>query len=201
MFELANLVFKKKNRAKKDKVEQKYEFDNQIKKDSMHISDQSTIESPEIDFKKEIGEKRSKVEPKNEFDNQNEQHSIQLRNKKIVKNTKHKQICSDCGASYVYKSGLQSHMKRKHSKKIYPEYFYLEGNLNNHIESKHLKIKKERIRKFKCSNCDATFLTRDHQEYHMNGIHLNLAPYKCDHCQKCFKTALSLKAHVNQVIV
>ena len=116
MFELANSVFKKKNRAKKRKVEQKDEFDNQI------ISDQSTIESPEIDFKKKIGEKRIKVEPKNEFDNQIEpQHSMQLRNRKIVKNTKNKLICSDCGASYVYKSGLQSHMKRKHSKKIYPE--------------------------------------------------------------------------------
>ena len=122
MFELANSVFKKKNRAKKRKVEQKDEFDNQIKKDSMHFSDQSTIESPEIDFKKKIGEKRIKVEPKNEFDNQIEpQHSMQLRNRKIVKSTKNKLICSDCGASYVYKSGLQSHIKKKHSEIIYFE--------------------------------------------------------------------------------
>merc|ERR1712150_223937 len=71
--------------------------------------------------------------------------------------------------------------------------------MGTHIKSKHLKIKKERTRKFKCSNCDATFLTRDHQEYHMNSVHLNLSPYKCDLCPKCFKTSLSLKAHVNQV--
>ena len=141
MFELANLVFKKKNRAKKGKVEQKDVFDNQIKKDSMHISDQSAIENSEIDFKKKSREKRRKVELKNEFDNQIQQIPMQLRNKKIVKNTRNKLICGDCGASYVYKSGLQSHMKKKHSKTIYLESskkLTSEGseNLENYVNKK-----------------------------------------------------------------
>ena len=48
-----------------------------------------------------------------------------------------------------------------------------------------------------CDRCDKSFPTKGKLDRHINGVHLNIRPFKCDRCDKSFQTTSDLKRHIS----
>lgn len=74
--------------------------------------------------------------------------------------------------------------------------FCLEGNLNKHISSVHLKEKSKVCPE---PGCGKSFSFRDGLMRHISHVHQNQRRYACHLCDKTFKQASHLGKHMRSI--
>ena len=119
-----------------------------------------------------------------------------------VHRSKIKIICDDCGNSFSSKDAYKLHYISKHSdvtdqakhthKCPYPncDYSTLQKyDVKKHVKRVHIKEKGKHL----CSLCPKIFHTKSSLEEHINGVHLNIKPFKCDNCEfaSAYKSTLN----------
>ena len=85
-----------------------------------------------------------------------------------------KVICIICEKEFLNQSSLDTHGRKSH-------YF------------------NEQLNKFQCDMCKKILKRFDSLEYHINAIHNNVKPHKCEFCNKTFSTKIILQKHVLSV--
>ena len=76
--------------------------------------------------------------------------------------------CGQCGKSFGYKAPLNEHLAEVHGD--------------------------ERARKMQCKVCNKWMSTSEKMKGH-NNMHMGTKPYKCDFCEKCYRTRPNMAAH------
>ena len=89
----------------------------------------------------------------------------------VPKETPKKNICTDCGKSFV-----------KYSK------------LKLHVNSVHLKLKP-----YNCNICGESFAQSGNLNKHIQIVHEKKKPYSCPDCPESFSVKLNLIEHVQRV--
>ena len=72
--------------------------------------------------------------------------------------------------------------------------FFLNVNLNKHIESVH-----DGKKAFKCNICDASFSQKGNLNVHIDSVHEEMKPFKCKICDASFSRKATLKRHIESV--
>ena len=103
--------------------------------------------------------------------------------------------CTKCLATFKAKQNLDIHTKSKHLNeklkcKLCEKDFTSPGNLLNHEENVH-----EKIKPFNCDKCQKSFRKGSVLKEHINRVHMKLKPYKCDICEKYFSTKTEVDDH------
>ena len=73
-----------------------------------------------------------------------------------------------------------------------------DNGLLDNGEKKVSEVKIKPSKKVICKKCDAPFGGKQHLEYHMNRVHLNVKPYACSFCENAFFTKNILKTHLKR---
>ncbi|KAF9260081.1 hypothetical protein L218DRAFT_626346 [Marasmius fiardii PR-910] len=63
------------------------------------------------------------------------------------------------------------------------------------VAAANKRRRKKGARSFPCSNCEATFTTKQNLNHHLNS-HYNIKPFSCDHCRRPFGHASDLRRHL-----
>ena len=108
--------------------------------------------------------------------------------------------CNDCGASFIQKSALQTHINAVHLKLTPYECNLCKMSFAGNLK-RHVKVIHQQIRPFKCDQCKKTFTRKFHLKSHMQSSTCkNLKKkYKCKECENSFVRKDSLKCHMNRV--
>ena len=108
--------------------------------------------------------------------------------------------CNDCGASFIQKSALQTHINAVHLKLTPYECNLCKMSFAGNLK-RHVKVIHQQIRPFKCDQCKKTFTRKFHLKSHMQSSTCkNLKKkYKCKECENSFVRKDCLKHHVNRV--
>ena len=121
---------------------------------------------------------------------------ILLRHERTHKSEGSKIQCTLCGSSFMHKFHLQRHIQgvytdsgtaNFHCEKC-DEIFCTSRALKHHCASKHCV-------EFSCELCGQRFTQNKSLSYHMK----TRSPSSCLACRKCFCSALTLKAHIEDV--
>jgi len=109
-----------------------------------------------------------------------------------IKNKTHK--CEECGKIFSTKSNLVTHQKLHFENKTYncphcSREFKGKKSLLEHVSSKHNNEKK-----FACSQCSETFISRHLKNVHER-THTNEKGFICDQCGENFATSQGLSHH------
>ena len=143
-----------------------------------------------------------------------------------VHEEKKKLKCEMCHCKFAKKSNLKRHIKTVHeTKKEYKfemchQKFPLKNVLTDHIQTVHeeessfkckdcsksfptkyrLKIHHEQFhfQTYTCHECGTCFEKKQQIESHINSVHLNQRPYKCNLCEKSFFIDSQLKTHLKR---
>ena len=69
--------------------------------------------------------------------------------------------------------------------------FGRKGNLDAHVESVHLEIKKSH-----CETCNKSFCRKDYLQWHIKTVHNNEKTFQCDSCDKSYGGNNNLQRHI-----
>ena len=111
-------------------------------------------------------------------------------------NTEFNYRCSMCNFTYSEQSGLDKHIKAKHSAKTNfckecGKAYSTKGSLAQHVHHYH-----RHPMAYNCEVCEKKFNRKDFLIKHIK-THTQERAFPCNHCDKQFKTSASLSAHVN----
>ena len=113
-------------------------------------------------------------------------------------------VCDDCGKVFNSKHNFQMHCLKIHSNVEeqnrerhtchqpgcdYSSLFKHE--VKRHYKRSHLK----QYKTFPCSFCPKSLNSNTMLKEHINGVHLNLRPYKCDSCEFATAYSTTLREH------
>ena len=111
-------------------------------------------------------------------------------------------ICDICGKSNNTKEALRIHKIKEHSDdqgKVIPcpfenckEMFRVQFQVRAHVKRIHEKVEGTHV----CHMCAKKYHSKQRLISHINGVHLNKKPYKCEHCD----FATSYQGHVKEHI-
>ncbi|XP_063697991.1 zinc finger protein 778-like [Culicoides brevitarsis] len=96
--------------------------------------------------------------------------------------------CKKCGKTFGYRAGYNAHLKT-HEKK--PFSCTVDKCPQRHIESIHLN----NVHRTKCDFCHKMVVTH-HLKEHIQHVHEKIFNFKCDICQKGFRTTTKLREHL-----
>lgn len=108
--------------------------------------------------------------------------------------------CHDCKKSFIHRSDLVAHCKRKHCKEpqVLPYLCNICGKrklsntaLEQHVIHAHTTEKTQ-----KCTLCPKVFKTDNALKSHVRYSHKDVRNYKCDICEKGFYTNAILRNHM-----
>ena len=136
--------------------------------------------------------------------------------------------CSQCDRSFSFKSTLVNHKRTVHAAKCYvctlceksfPTHHDLARHSYTHSPNKpfrcdkqgcgkgftcksslnkHIRLKHEVEKVYRCANCSKTFQMECDIQRHMF-THTNVRPFKCTICSKTYTCKSSLKQHINLI--
>lgn len=64
------------------------------------------------------------------------------------------------------------------------------------LQKIHIKTIHSDTRPYKCDECDKSFKTKDKLTRHISYIHSEFRNFKCNQCDKSFKTKDTLNSHI-----
>nr|XP_021199290.2 zinc finger protein 90-like [Helicoverpa armigera] len=114
------------------------------------------------------------------------------------KNTSSARICDICGKELKNNSTLKVHLgghKGKqcpHCFKVLKSHSHFNLHLKNHVA---LSRRKRKSKLHDCGSCDYRSINKNSLEAHINKVHLNIRPYKCNECGKGFYKKSNLTQH------
>ncbi|XP_046408180.1 zinc finger protein 182-like isoform X13 [Ischnura elegans] len=108
--------------------------------------------------------------------------------------------CGKCGKEFLTSSDLRNHLlthdpEKRFACHLCPMTYAQSTNLSAHIRNFHLKIKPH-----ECGICKRRFAVRHILRTHY-AVHSDDRPFKCKHCEKCFKTKAGVYVHTKKVHV
>ncbi|CAB3258659.1 unnamed protein product [Arctia plantaginis] len=108
-------------------------------------------------------------------------------------------VCAECGKAFKTPSQLRKHsIKHSDVRKYYcvecDKSFKSECILKAHLKTAAIHVKHEEL-PLSCLHCEQRFSDRRNLQRHMNRVHLNVKPYKCDRCDKAYMNSWGLKNH------
>uniref|UniRef100_A0A1I8PGM5 C2H2-type domain-containing protein n=1 Tax=Stomoxys calcitrans TaxID=35570 RepID=A0A1I8PGM5_STOCA len=120
--------------------------------------------------------------------------------------------CRACCKSFATNSSLYRHMAMAHADSLDQKYaceycdkaFITLKNLNVHRTKKHMTVKKIKVLKpdadglFRCADCNYCSPSQSNYSTHRWYIHNPSNSFKCAMCQKSFKRATLLQAHMER---
>ncbi|CAH0403589.1 unnamed protein product [Chilo suppressalis] len=114
-----------------------------------------------------------------------------------VKNKPH--VCLECGMRFSTPSSLKNHsIKHVRTRDFYcvecDKSFKSDAVLKHHLKTALPHISYLEL-PLACLHCDKRFAIKRDLERHMNRIHLNIRPHKCDKCDKAYVNNWSLREH------
>ena len=101
--------------------------------------------------------------------------------------------CDECDLSFDQKESLAMHLKECNKQNFKCDECSLSFYQKDML-LKHIKTHKEKL--YSCPDCDKSFLSKIHYENHISS-HKTIDQFKCDSCDKVFKTKKGLSIHRN----
>lgn len=123
-------------------------------------------------------------------------HNLNIHDKVVHKQERDFQ-CPHCERSFSFAHHLRAHINRHTGNRPYScqscdKKFFECSNLNEHIKSVHLNVKR-----YVCQVCTKSFNRSGNLTAHMF-IHTNRYPHQCGHCNAGFLRKYKLTAHLEQ---
>ena len=84
-------------------------------------------------------------------------------------------------------------MQDKHKCEVCDKTFRFKGGLKTHLETFH-----EDVKKAECLICDKSYYNSYKLRQHIDAVHPSYK-YRCDICEKCFKTITPFKIHMRDI--
>ncbi|XP_046408173.1 zinc finger protein 26-like isoform X6 [Ischnura elegans] len=102
--------------------------------------------------------------------------------------------CDQCGKEFLTRGNLKIHLQSHDPNKRFachlcPMRYIHSGKLSRHIRHCHLKMKPH-----ECGICKKRFSLMHHLRDHYS-VHSDHRPFKCKHCEKCFKNKRGVNGH------
>ncbi|XP_046408170.1 zinc finger protein 62 homolog isoform X3 [Ischnura elegans] len=106
--------------------------------------------------------------------------------------------CDQCGKECLTRGNMKIHLlshdpDRTLACLMCPRKFLMSGDLSLHIRSFHLKL-----RPHECGICKKRFAVRRYLRIQY-AVHSDDRPFKCKHCEKCYKTKAVLYVHTKNL--
>ena len=108
--------------------------------------------------------------------------------------------CSDCFEFYFLEQELEAHENIEHGTETDTKYCKLcrIPYKDMHNCSKEKSIKKQKGKRFPCSQCPRYFSSNLHLKDHVNTVHENRLDFACDQCGKKLASKKRLVQHIQQ---
>ncbi|XP_065661538.1 zinc finger protein 92 isoform X5 [Hydra vulgaris] len=105
--------------------------------------------------------------------------------------------CEYCGDKFMHEKGLQRHVKMYHTEFNQHYSCQLCSKLFNRktLLENHIRRHFD-YRPFKCNSCEKSFKTRQYLTGHINGVHKNDKQFVCDKCDARFSWRTTWKRHI-----
>ncbi|XP_050441063.1 zinc finger protein 888-like isoform X3 [Adelges cooleyi] len=104
-------------------------------------------------------------------------------------------VCDMCGKSFRQKTTLNLHVRFTHNKERShvcphcPAAYFKRGKLLDHLKAH------DGIRDIPCTKCSKMFTTKTNMLYHVKVVHAQTREYKCNICDRDFKSRKHLVQH------
>ncbi|XP_046408074.1 zinc finger protein 569-like [Ischnura elegans] len=108
--------------------------------------------------------------------------------------------CGACGKGFMNRSHLKLHLlshdpEKRFACHLCPKRYSHSSNLFIHVRNFHLKLKL-----FECGICKKRFTFMGNLRVHYS-VHSDHRPFKCQHCEKHFKSKASMYSHTKRMHV